>query len=477
MQLNTNRFSFPNTLVLFIVFQPILDILTFFYIRNFESSITIGLVIRVLFMGISALFILISKNSKLKKYVISYLVLLAVVMGAGLLYNYFNKPIFSVFSELQLLAKTAYYSVMFCSFILAFQYWNGFETISQKVYRSINGAMLIVSLSMFLAILTGTASETYDYNKFGYKGWFFAGNEISAIIAISFPLVYLLALKRTTSIKSAIHYIPAVLLAITAILIGTKVGHFAMLIAVIILSFTYIIRWIVSLVQTKHDREGKAKMIASILFLAFALLLTPFSPSFANVSNDVTKIKENTNITDDEQETEEENEIFDEENGTSNEKGEEETRPRKDREQIKSEILSTVLSSRDVYFLNTYSDFKKAPIYQKLFGMGYAGNYEDKPKLIEMDFFDIFFSYGIVGSIIVLLPLLSIMVLTVTKLFTNPKLVFSPHSIGITVSILLGLGIAFFAGHVIFAPAVNIYLCVTMALLFYYLLFGNKSNA
>lgn len=55
----------------------------------------------------------------------------------------------------------------------------------------------------------------------------------------------------------------------------------------------------------------------------------------------------------------------------------------------------------------TYKQYyKDAPLSQKLFGMGYAGNYTDKIKLIEMDFHDLFFAFGIVGFLIYLIPLL-----------------------------------------------------------------------
>ena len=43
---------------------------------------------------------------------------------------------------------------------------------------------------------------------------------------------------------------------------------------------------------------------------------------------------------------------------------------------------------------------------QKLFGMGYASNYSDQPKTIEIDYLDLFFSTGILGSILYFLPLL-----------------------------------------------------------------------
>ncbi|MBJ7988196.1 O-antigen ligase family protein, partial [Bacillus cereus] len=71
-----------------------------------------------------------------------------------------------------------------------------------------------------------------------------------------------------------------------------------------------------------------------------------------------------------------------------------------------SEVKSLIYSDRDK-FLKVYKQYyKDAPLSQKLFGMGYAGNYTVKIKLIEMDFHDLFFAFGIVGFLIYLIPLL-----------------------------------------------------------------------
>ena len=47
---------------------------------------------------------------------------------------------------------------------------------------------------------------------------------------------------------------------------------------------------------------------------------------------------------------------------------------------------------------------------QKLLGMGYAGNFkyneqkQPDPKLIEMDFHDWFYDFGIIGFVLLMIP-------------------------------------------------------------------------
>lgn len=132
-----------------------------------------------------------------------------------------------------------------------------------------------------------------------------------------------------------------------------------------------------------------------------------------------------------------------------------------------SPILVILLSARNLYFAELYQDYTNADIVQKTFGMGYAGNYTDMEdrKLIEMDFFDLFFSYGILGFTLILLPFLFIIGLFVKLLFQVPGRLLHPENLLILLSIGFGTGIAFIAGHVLYAPAVSIYLAVAMSLL------------
>src|SRR5699024_5169954 len=118
-------------------------------------------------------------------------------------------------------------------------------------------------------------------------------------------------------------------------------------------------------------------------------------------------------------------------------------------------FLNRVLSSRDIYFYATYEDFKQSSTVRKLFGIGYAGNYVTEPKLIEMDFFDLFFSYGYIGSLLLIIPL----VILVRKLFVlNSSITY----ILLQLTLLLSVGIAFLAGHVLFAPAVMTYVTILL---------------
>ncbi|RWZ59068.1 O-antigen ligase domain-containing protein [Halobacillus fulvus] len=454
-----NNESFKKLLLLFIIIQPVLDILTFFSIKQLNMSITIGIVVRVLFMGVSLLFIFFGNNSSFKKYVIPYLLALFAVVGIGLVYNFFDKPIFNVFLELQYVAKTLYFIIMFCSYLLLFTNNDKMNETKLQILKSITIAMMIVAATMFISIVTGTASETYDYNKFGFKGWFFSGNEISSIVAISFPMVYLYALKKMQSFKQAYFLIPAFLLAASSVIIGTKVGYFAVLGTTIMILASYLIWWIAGKVKRSAISGVQKKLIATLLFFGLFLLLTPISPAVSNVTNDAGLISQETQ--------QEEQNPEEEETPTPEEEAEEvpEEELETNASFIESPILRIILSSRNLYFSDMLNQYIEADPIQKIFGMGYAGNYTERDKTIEMDFFDLFFSFGIIGIILLIVPFISIAYFLIKRLFTMPKRVFTPENILFFASVGMGTGIAFLAGHVLFAPAVAIYLAISLVLL------------
>ncbi|WLR49018.1 O-antigen ligase family protein [Halobacillus litoralis] len=459
-----NRELFEKLLLIFIIIQPILDILTYFSMQALNASLTIGIIVRVLFMAASLWFIFFGNSSRLKKYVITYLIALAAVLTIGLTYNFFAKPIFNPFLELQFLAKTVYFPIMLGAYLLLFTTFDKTLIVRMRIMKAITIAMVIIAVTMFLAILTGTSSATYEWNKFGFKGWFNSGNEIGSIIAISFPLVYIYTLNKVDSLKKLYYFIPMIFIALVSILLGTKVGFFAVLGASLIVFVSYLIYWLISKVKgVSKESHLPLRLISSLIFLILFLIATPFSPTFSNVSGDVGQINEQREATEapDGDGTEEEAGEGDE--GTKG--GDDAAAALGEQALIESPILKIILSSRNIYFAHIYGMYEEADIVQKSFGMGYAGNYEDIRKLIEMDFFDLFFSFGILGILLILTPFLIIAGLFLKLLFKAPGEMLHPQNILILLSIGFGTGIAFLAGHVLYAPAVSIYLAISIVLL------------
>ena len=87
---------------------------------------------------------------------------------------------------------------------------------------------------------------------------------------------------------------------------------------------------------------------------------------------------------------------------------------------------------------------------EKILGIGYTVNSKED-KMIEMDFFDIFYRVGLLGFILVIIPLF-----ISTKNYNKKKKCEK-------VSIIIALLISFLAGHVLSAPSVSYNLGIVMS--------------
>lgn len=467
-----NSTLFYSFLLVFIVLQPILDILTNFSSQYISSSVTIGVAIRVLFMAFALLYIVFGNKSSYKKHAIIYLFSVFAIIIIGFIINIFMKPTFEFFMEAQWIAKTIYFPIMFCAFFLVFHDRENQKKTKLNLLAAVTISLSVLSLSIIAAILTNTASDTYEWTKLGYKGWFFSGNELSAIIAITFPLVYLYAISKTKTAKDVLFWIPAFGLAVIGALVGTKVGFFAVLASAGIFVVILLIHWIVQLSKNGAKNNYLLPFVFSIGFLILFAGIAPLTPSYFNLTEDFSQYSEPP--PEDPSDTREE--VTGEGNGEAGGETELEEEEEENLVQIDSRLLVMLLSSRNLFFTQQYNQFLNADLPQKLFGMGYAGNYTDTRKLIEMDLFDMFFSYGILGTLFLLMPLWIVLGLLLKSIFTNFKYVFLIENVALVTSIALGFGVAMIAGHVLFAPAVSIYLALSMVILLANLLVKHRDS-
>ncbi|PFW82256.1 hypothetical protein COL27_17405 [Bacillus sp. AFS075960] len=440
--------SFPHFLLLFIVFQPILDLLTSFSIYVLHMSATVGIVVRFAFMLLALGYLLLHhKQQGAKKYIL-YLCLFGIVLAIGLVNNLMVKSPVSFGEEVKFILKSVYPIVLLFGYIIALKELKNNEYAFHKIITYFLYATLILSISIIAAMATGTDFPSYPNSKIGSRGWFFAGNDLSSIFAIMFPIVVLYSVHKTTSFSKAYYWIPTVLAMYASIMIGTKVGYGAIVITLGIALFFLFIEY---MIHRKKEGKGFTYLVNTIVaavVLGGLLVLTPQTPIAKNMTIHL-QIYEYKKSVQEEKDRKKGKVVEEEEH--------------KQGELTDSEMKSLIYSDRDK-FLKVYKQYyKEAPLSQKLFGMGYAGNYTTKMKLVEMDFYDLFFAFGIVGFLMYLLPLLYFGIKIFIRIITNFKKLFSVKHMLLTSTLVLSLGIGFMSGHVLTAPAVSIFFTVILA--------------
>ena len=140
------------------------------------------------------------------------------------------------------------------------------------------------------------------------------------------------------------------------------------------------------------------------------------------------------------------------------------------------DLVGSLLSNRTAVAEEIKNIYKKSSIVEKLLGLGHV--IEIKPgistdKTIEMDQLDIFYRHGIVGTILYFGQLIILMGVIIKLLFRNARYLLDLDVITCMISIFLGIGIAFSSGHVLTAPAVSIFIILSIIKLYNKMLEGN----
>lgn len=442
-----NRFAY--FLLLFIALQPVLDLLTSLFIQVLHMSATVGIVVRLGVMLLALGYVFLHRKEPYMKKWVMYTFILGATLTAGLVNNLLIKQPISIGAEIKFIAKCIYPVIMLFAYILVFKMLKDKQYTYHKTLLYFLYASLFIGIVMFISIVTNTDFQSYDYSKIGSSGWFYAANELSAILAIIFPIVVLYANHKTTSFKKAYYWIPVVLAIYASIVVGTKVGYGAVILTLGVAVFFSFVEYIM---KRKTEGRGHVQLLnglISVVMLGGLIVITPFTPIAKNIGIhlDIYQAREEATDTPDKPQ--------------KNKKPKEET----DDKLTSDEVNSLIYSDRDKFLAMHKQYFNEAPTSQKLLGMGYASNYEKTPKMVEMDFHDLFFSFGIIGSIVYLFPFVYFGIRLLIRVFMNFKTIWTVKYMMLASTLALALGIAFTAGHVLTAPAVSIFFVVILAYL------------
>ncbi|PFH74814.1 O-antigen ligase family protein [Bacillus thuringiensis] len=483
MLANQARVRFEHFLLFFIILQPVLDLLTSLSITLLKSNATVGILVRFLIMAVGGIYILIQAKEKENRKFLIYLILLAGVLGIGFINNKLVKNPIVLGEEVKFVAKALYIYIMLGSYILALKSLKKTVNISDKVRNSIVYSTLIINAIMVISISTSTDFGSYEWMKVGSRGWFYAGNELGSILAIIFPIVVLYSIQKTKSWKHILYWIPSLLMIYSLIQVGTKVGMgsigatLAAAIGIIVLQLLF---------DRKNPNKKPLALNAVIAIVLLAGVVgtfkqTPLAQNMGihnnylseqNVAQQGQKEKEIKEKLKKEQELKAKEEKHHKgEKPEEKAKIEEEVKKELEKEQKKENQENLIFSGRQVYEERHKQFFKEAPMSQKLLGMGYAGNFkyneqkQPDPKLIEMDFHDWFYDFGIIGFVLLMIPFIYYGLRILLAFATRFKDIFNIKYGMISASLLLALGIAYIAGHILTAPGVGIYFVVVLAYL------------
>ncbi len=408
--------------IIFLLSQPMIDLITSLCISFFDFNISVGMVIRALFLGICIVYLIFYSKHKDRDKYIFYIKIIGLYMFAYIINNLVLKGSPSIFVEFKSLLKIFYFPIL----LLVIR-----DAMDKRLIK-INAKFLvqiafIYTVIIFIAQLTGTQFVTYSSGKLGHVGWFYSPNEIGAILAIIAPLVIYDAVRS----RQRLGYYAFLFIYLCAIfIIGTKVPFLGLVVTIL----SFILLYIIKMYVEKKNYVG-ILVLPLIAAMITTIVIAPNTPIGYNLNLHLQWLQIK-NI----------DELY--------------------RPNNKEKLINLVFSSRDIYLKKVIAQYKNASISEKLIGLGYSDTDGNQIKIVEMDYYDVFYRNGILGFILIFTPFLLALWRIIQKIAKNAKkIMLDLDNMEYIVGILLALFTAFFAGHVIVAPAVSIYIVLQTLML------------
>ena len=395
---NWMKKNISNIVAIFILIQPILDLLTGICVNTLHTNITIGIIVRILFLVficITVLFIF-----KKKQLLIPYFLL-----GVYFLLYMIGVIVYkdsSILTDLQNLVRAFYFPILLISLFSIREHIR----ISNMTFLAM---ILFYILLIFVPTILGVGYKSYQITKVGTLGFFNSANEISGLISILTPIIFVIFYRSKK-------WIPITMISfvylVVILMMGTKTPLLTLLIT---LGVSVLYLW--NYLRIKHQYKQIGLSLGIVLVACMALLIViPKTNFYKNIKTHLNYLGLN-HVT----------EVF------------------KDKELVDHFIFS----SRLKFMRNKAYIYKKSSSYEKLFGIGYINNNKNT-KQIEMDYFDIYYSHGLIGFIMYF----SIVLYVIYCILDNVKQKGYENTMRY-LSFSLIIFLAFMTGHIITAPSVS----------------------
>lgn len=419
--------------LLFIIL-PFLDVITALLTRNTGIRLTPGILFKSVLLLYFIIYIVRSK-SKYNKLSFGFLFFIFLYF---IFYFIFKSEIFDktfILNELIFLFKLIYFPICFVGLLCYFDDNGVSISYITDVFKF---TLILYVLLLIIPTIFGISYTTYPKYLKGYVGLFYAGNEIANIMVILFPFSYLFINK---SKYSFLIVFPIILVMI---MIGTKVVTFGCLI-ITTLSLIF------SIIKNKFRINSVVLKCLSIFIFALILSLNSYAVyNFKFMKNNYypdesKEIIIDNNIKAEVEEIQGNLNIFYDKNKLT-------------------KIIRPLVNGRDILLANTISVYNDLDNDSNIWlGIGFSNtnsvNNTNVARLIEIDICDLYFHFGIIGLLISLFPFIIVGYLFIVN-FSKIKL----NSIYLLFILFLVICVSTFSGHVLFAPAVSIYLVLLLLL-------------
>lgn len=385
---NTIKTNITTIIGVFLIISPFLDLFTSIGIKYNIDQLTIGIIIRGLFMLLMVYYSIFLKDNK--KQTIIFLSVIFTYIALFLTKTILTNG--NITYETTVIFKTFYFIILSITFI------NLEKPIDIKYYITCFTTYLLL---VFIPNILNIGFNSYEIAKVGQVGWFNSANEISTILSILTPILIAYLMSKKNKILSVLYLI---IILITFFSIGTKVP----ILSLAIICGFYFLYSLYKLIRKKDTKKITFILTGLFIIIISTAILLPKTSFYKNIKIHLEYLEVDNIV-----------EIF-----------------------TDTELIDHfLLGSRLKLLSQNIKTYKESSTVEILLGIG------AEHRQSEMDFFDIFINYGIIGFALIATILIILIIKQKPKYTTNTKL-----------SLLLAITIAFLSGHVLVSPAVSIFI-------------------
>lgn len=451
-----------NLLDIVLIISPIIDIATSVLKNETNLGISIGSIVRGVFLVYLVIYMLINSKYKHKKANVIYLIIITIYAILFVTNTMLNKEKNIFTFETSELIKAFYFPICIIT-LLSYKE----NDIKPKLLFWVEIEYITL---LFIPFILKMGYTSYIGERVGSIGFFFSANEISSIYAILFPFI-VFSYER---IKNKIVYFGVLIFCLYTIMqMGTKIPAISAIIC--IFGFT-----IIKIIQNIH--KGKTNCVK---FTTMGITLTTicvgmiiFSPIYENLNiykeylisarNSENIVVESEGVVEILEEDIQENEQeinFIEENIINTQEAINENIDVDEESKLTGDEIATIIHSGRIDKKNRIEEvFNNANIIQKILGLGRINKVDNTYNLSEIDYYDILFNFGYLGSILYFMPIITILYFIIKKIYLIEikHIIKSDKICSYLISILVSFLLCAIAGHTLIAPAVSIFIAIIL---------------
>ena len=322
-----------------------------------------------------------------------------------LLIDFDETPLFS-----ELIKISKYLTPFFCFLFFVELIKNRKEYAYSKLIQLIRFTYWVLVINIFIKYL-GLGYPAYEHGNIGSKGFFYAGNELSALLIV---LSSILGFKLWSVGKKKKYYLFLVVNLLAGLTISSKTAILGIILVFFAIPFL--------------EKSFNLKKFLALMFSILVFLPLAFFTSWKFIENSALILRIR---------------FFYE----------------------KFDFWTFILSGRNTFLKNsskTYSE--NYNLLEKIIGVGRA-KYEllNNNKVVEMDIIDIFFSYGALGTTIFFAMLLFLLLQSKKFISTGNY----PYSRLVFLMVIILIIISTIAGHVFGAGMSAIFIGLLFSLMYF----------